>query len=165
MKTILLTLALTILGTFTWAQKCTYNFQETNAKTGLHKKRIMIPVTNQFVVWTNNEEGVYKIGIEVTFAELQKENIKKGDTLTVLFSDNEEIYGIADEKYTPIGKADEMIEATTYYPFYTIKASDWAKFCATPVQVMKITFGKEYTNYQFNESKAKKIKQAANCVK
>jgi hypothetical protein len=97
--------------------------------------------------------------------ELQKDQILKGDTLTILLSDNETILAFAIDKYLPIGKADEMIEATYYYPYYSVSPADWLKLCSTNIQYMKVTFGKEYLGFEINESKAKKIKASALCVK
>jgi hypothetical protein len=160
--TIIISIAFT---TISFAQKCTFTKEETDSKTGLQTKSIMNSVTNQFIVWTIKEGANYKIGLEITMPELQKENIKKGDTLTVLLTSSETILGIADDKYLPIGKADEMIEATNYYPFYTVSAADWLKLCAINTQYVKVNFGQEYVGFEISESKAKKIKAAAVCVK
>lgn len=148
-----------------FAQKCTFTKEETDSKTGLQTKSIMNSVTNQFIVWTIKDGANYKLGLEVTMPELQKENILKGDTVTILLTSNETILAFALDKYLPIGKADEMIEQTNYFPYYSVSSSDWLKLCATNMQYIKVTFGKEYVGFDINESKAKKIKAAANCVK
>jgi len=165
MKTFATLLFCIAFNSLSFAQKCTFNIQETDSKTGLQKKHIMNSVTNQFIVWTNNDEGKYKLGLEITMPELQKENILKGDTLTILLSNNETVLAFANEKYIPVGKADEMTESTNYFPIYSVSSSDWMKLCATNIQYIKVTFGKEYVGFDINESKAKKIKQAAICVK
>lgn len=165
MKTLSTILVYLAFSTVTFAQKCTFTKEETDSKTGLQTKSIMNSVTNQFIVWTIKDGANYKVGLEITMPELQKENINKGDTLTILLSDNETILGFALEKYLPIGKADEMIEATNYFPYYSVTASDWLKLCSTNMQYIKVTFGKEYVGFEINESKAKKIKAAAVCVK
>jgi hypothetical protein len=125
----------------------------------------MNSVTNQFIVWTIKDGANYKLGLEVTMPELQKENILKGDTVTILLTSNETILAFALDKYLPIGKADEMIEQTNYFPYYSVSSSDWLKLCATNMQYIKVTFGKEYVGFDINEAKAKKIKAAAVCVK
>lgn len=165
MKTLTTLLICFAFSTVTFAQKCTFTKEETDSKTGLQLKSIMNSVTNQFIVWTIKDGANYQIGLEITMPELQKENILKGDTLTILLSDNETILCFALDKYLAVGKADEMIESTNYFPFYTVSASDWLKLCSTNIQYMKVTFGKEYVGFDVNESKAKKIKAAAVCVK
>ncbi|HRG58409.1 MAG TPA: hypothetical protein PK323_05585 [Bacteroidia bacterium] len=165
MKTLFTLLACILFSAFTYAQKCTFNKEETDSKTGLQIKSIMTSVTNQFIVWTIKNGANYQLGLEITMPELQKENILKGDTLTILLTNNETILAFAIDKYLPVGKADEMIEATNYFPYYGVTSSDWLKLCATNIQYMKVTFGKEYVGFDVNESKAKKIKAAAVCVK
>ena len=147
------------------AQKCIFNLDETDSNTGLQKKHIMTSINNQFIFWTNKDGAEYKIGLEITLPELQKESIRKGDTLTILLTSSETIIAIADDKYLPLGKADELIEATNYFPFYTVAPADWLKLCATTIQFIKVNFGQEFVGYEVNEAKAKKIKQAAACVK
>ncbi len=165
MKAVITLFICVTFSTITFAQKCAFTREETNSKTGLQTKSIMNSVTNQFIVWTINDGANYQIGLEITLPELQKENIRKGDTLTILLSDNETILGFAQDKYLPIGKADEMIEQTNYFPYYAISAADWIKICATNMQYIKVTFGNEYVGFDVIESKAKKIKAAAVCVK
>lgn len=165
MKTLFTLLIGITLSGLSFAQKCTFTKEETDSKTGLQLKSIMNSVTNQFIVWTIKDGANYQIGLEITMPELQKENILKGDTLTILLSDNETILGFALDKYLPVGKADEMIEATNYFPYYSISASDWLKLCATNIQYMKVTFGKEYVGFDITEGKAKKLKASAVCVK
>lgn len=165
MKSITTLLICALFSTFSMAQKCTFTKEETDSKTGLQVKSIMTSVTNQFIVWTIKDGANYQVGLEITMPELQKENILKGDTLTILLSNNETILAFALDKYLPVGKADEMIEATNYFPYYSVTSSDWLKLCATNIQYMKVTFGKEYVGFDVNESKAKKIKAAATCVK
>jgi hypothetical protein len=147
------------------AQKCTFTKEETDSKTGLQTKSIMNSVTNQFIVWTIKDGANYRLGLEITMPELQKENILKGDTVTILLANNETVLAFAEDKYLPIGKADEMIEATNYFPYYSVSATDWLKLCATNIQYIKVTFGKEYVGFEVAEGKAKKIKAAAICVK
>lgn len=165
MKTIATLFICIAFSTLSFAQKCTFTKEETDSKTGLQKKSIMNSVTNQFIVWTIKDGANYQLGLEITMPELQKENILKGDTLTILLTDNETITCIATDKFLPIGKADEMIEATNYFPFYSVTAADWLKLCATNMQYIKVNFGKEYVGFEVSESKAKKIKAAATCVK
>jgi hypothetical protein len=147
------------------AQKCTYTKNETNSKTGLLVKSIMTSVTNQFLVSTIKEGDQYKLGIELTLAGLQKDNIRKGDTLTIMFDNYETILAFSTEKFLPVGKADEMIELTNYFPFYNVTSDDWIKLCSNIIQYMKVGFKGDYINMEINESKAKKIKAAAICVK
>jgi hypothetical protein len=165
MKTLVTIFICIAFSLVSFAQKCTFTQEETDSKTGLQTKSIMNSVTNQFLVWTIKDGANYKLGLEVTMPELQKENILKGDTVTILLTSNETILAFALDKYLPIGKADEMIEQTNYFPYYSVSSSDWLKLCATNMQYIKVTFGKEYVGFDINESKAKKIKAAANCVK
>ena len=165
MKTILTLLFCLAIGSLTFAQKCAFTFEEIDSKTGLQKKRIMTAITNQFIVWTIKDGENYRIGLEITMAELQKNNIQKGDTLSFLLTNNETVNGIAEDKYLPIGKADEMTESSNYFPFYSVSASEWLKLCANNMQYIKVNLGKEYIGFEVNEGKAKKIKAAAVCVK
>lgn len=165
MKKIIAYLFFFAVSSLTLAQKCTFTLDETDSNTGLQKKHIMTSVNNQFIFWTNKDGAEYKIGLEITLPELQKESIRKGDTLTILLTSSETIIAIADDKYLPLGKADELIEATNYFPYYTVTPADWLKLCATNIQFIKVNFGKEFVGYEVNEAKAKKIKQAAICVK
>lgn len=165
MKTLATFILCIAFATVSMAQKCTFTKEETDSKTGLQTKSIMNSVTNQFIVWTIKDGANYKLGLEITMPELQKENILKGDTLTILLTSNETILAFAEDKYLPIGKADEMIELTNYFPYYSVSAADWVKLCATNMQFIKVTFGKEYVGFEVSEGKAKKIKAAAVCVK
>ena len=150
---------------FCKAQKCNFNLNETDPESGILKKHILNSVTNQFIVWTNNDGGKYKLGLEITMPELRKESINKGDTLTLLIAGDEIIIAIADEKYMPVGKADDDIEATNYFPFYSVSAIDWARLCNANIAVFRVSFGKEFLSMEVPESKAKKIKQSIVCVK
>ncbi|MCC6252666.1 MAG: hypothetical protein IT238_09425 [Bacteroidia bacterium] len=150
---------------FAQKQKCNFNLNEKDPQSGIEKKHIMTGINNQFQVWTNNNGGSYKIGLEITMTELQKDIINKGDTMTILLSNNDVLLAIADDKYLPVGKADEMTESTTYYPFYSVSANDWNTLGTNNIQVLKIKLGKEYYNFEINDSKAKKLKQAIICVK
>lgn len=165
MKTIATLIICFAFSNAVFAQKCTFTKEETDSKTGLQTKSIMNSVTNQFIVWTIKDGANYKLGLEITMPELQKDNILKGDTVTILLTSNETILAFAEDKYLPIGKADEMIEQTNYFPYYNVSAADWLKLCATNMQYIKVTFGKEYVGFDISESKAKKIKAAAVCVK
>jgi hypothetical protein len=165
MKTRLLTLLAFTLLSSAFAQKCTFNKNEKNAETGVLEKHIMNTINNQFVIWTNNDGGNYKIGLELTTTELRKENIKKGDTLTIMLSNDDFIFATANDKYPPVGKADEMLEATTYFPFYTIKPDDWIKLSKTTITLVKVNFGSTYANYEIPEKKAKKLTESFNCVR
>jgi hypothetical protein len=165
MKTIATLIICFAFSNAVFAQKCTFTKEETDSKTGLQTKSIMNSVTNQFIVWTIKDGANYKLGLEITMPELQKDNILKGDTVTILLTSNETILAFAEDKYLPIGKADEMIEQTNYFPYYSVSAADWLKICATNMQYIKVTFGKEYVGFDISESKAKKIKAAAVCVK
>jgi hypothetical protein len=120
MKTISTLLFCLAFGSLTFAQKCAFTFEETDNKTGLQKKRIMTAITNQFIVWTIKDGENYRIGLEITMAELQKNNIQKGDTLSFLLTNNETVNGIAEDKYLPIGKADEMTESSNYFPCWPL---------------------------------------------
>ena len=91
MKSVITLFICVTFSTITFAQKCVFTKEETNIKTGLKTKSIMNSVTNQFIVWTINDGANYQIGLEITMPELQKENIRKGDTLTILLSDNETV--------------------------------------------------------------------------
>jgi hypothetical protein len=158
MKTIATLIICFAFSNAVFAQKCTFTKEETDSKTGLQTKSIMNSVTNQFIVWTIKDGANYKLGLEITMPELQKDNILKGDTVTILLTSNETILAFAEDKYLPIGKADEMIEQTNYFPYYSVSAADWLKLCATNMQYIKVTFGKEYVGFDISESKAKKSK-------
>jgi hypothetical protein len=147
------------------AQKCTFTKDETDSQSGLPVKSIMTAITNQFIVWTIKEGEQYKLGLELTMSGLQKENIRKGDTLTLMFGNYETILAFATENFLPVGKANDMLEQTNYFPFYSVSNDDWMKLCANNIQYMKVGFKGDYVNMELNESKAKKIKAAAVCVK
>ena len=165
MKKILTLLCLCAFLSHTHAQKCTFTKEETDSKSGLPVKSIMTSVTNQFIVWTIKEADQYKLGLEITMSGLQKENIRKGDTLTIMFGNYETILAFANEQYSPVGKANDLTEITNYFPFYNVNNDDWMKLCTNNIQYMKVGFKGDYVNIELNEGKAKKIKAAAVCVK
>jgi hypothetical protein len=165
MKKILTVFCLCALLSHTQAQKCTFTKEETDSKSGLPVKSIMTSVTNQFIVWTIKEADQYKLGLEITMSGLHKENIRKGDTLTITFGNYETILAFATEQFSPVGKANDLTEITNYFPFYNVSNDDWMKLCANNIQFMKVVFKGDYVNIELNEGKAKKIKTAAVCVK
>ena len=149
----------------TFAQKCDFSVNQYDPVTGKSKKQVMTPITNQFIMLSTNEYGTYRMGIEITLFEIRKSGISKGDTLNILLSDNEVITAFASDKYIPLVKSDARAEVSQLFPYYNISNSDWEKLIKANVSAMRVNIGAEYVSIEVEESKAKKLRQAVQCVK
>lgn len=142
------------------AQKCDFLLNEKG-----HKK-VIVSVSKTEQVWLSNDNGAYSLGLELTYADIRKEKILKGDTLILIVGDAEFITLLAREDALPVGKADERVEQTNYFPVYSLTEPTVEKLSKDLLTGMKIFFGKkDFNTMDIEAKKSKKISEACACVK
>ena len=141
------------------AQKCDYTINEKG------QKKIMVTLSNQMQIWLNNESGAFSLGFELTYPDIKKEKILKGDTLVLVVGESEYVNLVAREEAPPVGKADETVEITNYFPIYDLPAPVAEKLSRMPITAIKMYFGKDFNLIELEPKKAKKIIEAAGCVR
>jgi len=141
------------------AQKCEYNYNEKGLK------KIMVSLSKQTQVWLNNDNGKLSLALELTYAEIRKEKISKGDTLILVIGDADFVPLTCAVEALPVGKADDRVEMTNYFPSYNISAELAEKLNRNPLTALRVSFGKDNNTIEMEPKKAKKIMEAAGCIR
>ena len=151
---VLLTVAMSLQ-----AQKCDYAFNEKG------QKKMMVSISRLVQFWLNNDNGQFSLGLELTYADIRKEKIMKGDSLILIIGETDFVILTAREEAQPVGKANENVELTNYYPIYDISPAVAEKLSRNAMTAMKVFFGRDFNMVELESKKAKKIMDAATCVR
>lgn len=160
MKKVFSLLLFLVMVTNLQAQKCDYILNEKG-----HKK-VMVSVSKLEQVWVSNDNGTLTLGLELTYADIRKEKIMKGDSLILIIGDADFTTLRAKEDAPPVGKADDRVELTSYYPVYDLPEAVLEKLSRNTLSSLKIFFGsKDFNMLDIESKKAKKIMEASACVR
>ncbi|MBK9400429.1 MAG: hypothetical protein IPN36_06055 [Bacteroidetes bacterium] len=168
MKTILsLLLCMTLTSSF--AQKCKYDVETTDAFTGTKTIGTTAKLPQGALIGFNLSNNKYWVGIFIEFFGEKNDKIAKGDSLLLKLGNGEIITLYTNDNYAPTsyvyGQGTSAANVKSYYkPNYTADAATMGKIAANPVTDLKFFMGVNNLPIAVDEKFREKIMNAAACI-
>ena len=147
-----------------FAQKCNY-LEEKDGETGIVMQKLMVNIKKDFLVYFSKGGGKRYMSFDITFTEIRKDLIRQGDTMALQLSNDDFIFLRARKEATPVGKANDVFEMTTYFPEYELSSADFDRLLAARITGIKMNFGKTFSVWEFEDRDGKKMLEGAKCIK
>nr|WP_321452616.1 hypothetical protein [uncultured Carboxylicivirga sp.] len=168
MKKILTTLVAITFCLYAHAQKCKFDYEETDPFTGKYKAGISSVISKSWKIGFNRENDAYSIGLVINFPGSKKDIIEINDTLLIAIDKNEPLVFKALNRALPtsnvVGQGAYAQIQTFYQVFYQ----------ATPEQIellskfnpiaTRVYFGHTFYSVEINNKNSQKISRAAECI-
>lgn len=152
-------------------KKCKFFVDKTDPFTGKHvlmTKNFIFDMTLFSFKWEmllqkNGED--YSVGSFLMMKGRQNDNIEKGDSIMIKFSDNTVLILHSSSQITPKYVSISNNEfLSTYESYYPIYIEDFKKFSTTMVTVVRINTGSKGYMHEVKEKDARKIMESAICI-
>ncbi|MDR1458696.1 MAG: hypothetical protein LBI60_00550 [Bacteroidales bacterium] len=165
-------LLLSSLLSYSYAQKCKYEYQKTDGLTGNTLKAIQYEASGTLTLRCKKVNDGYEIDILIYFqwadggeaySRGQTMRMEVGDSLTFKLSTGEIVSLYATKQLIPVQKANGWGSFLTYDALSTDK-NNMEKLANTTVSYIRVNFGKDVYDAFLKEKSAKQLQSSLNCL-